>query len=44
MASVIMTSARYWIWDGFRPMYSGHRVMADEGARKVGAPWPDAKP
>ncbi len=39
-----MTSARYWIWDGVHPAYSGHRVMADEWARKVGALWPDAKP
>ena len=44
MASVIMTSARYWIWAGGHPAYGGHRGMADEWARPAGASRQAAKP
>lgn len=27
--------ARYWIWDGIHPTFSGHQLMADEWVRAV---------
>jgi len=27
--------ARYWIWDGVHPTYSGHQLMADEWVKTV---------
>jgi lysophospholipase L1-like esterase len=30
--------ARYWLWDGVHPTYSGHQLMADEWIRTVAGP------
>jgi lysophospholipase L1-like esterase len=35
--------AKYWIWDGTHPTYSGHQLMADEWERTVREFWPAGK-
>lgn len=34
--------AKYWIWDGVHPTYSGHQLMADEWERTVREFWPQS--
>ena len=39
-AACKLAPAEHWIWNGVRPTYSGHQLMADEWERVVREKWP----
>lgn len=39
-AACLRAPADYWIWDGVRPTYSGHQLMADAWMQAVREFWP----